>query len=780
MKQTKFMQVMFSAVENGDEQLAAQVRDDIEAAKENGVVDTDEITYTNLGDGKVMIMDKINNEATVAEVSPEEADTYDLIAIPSEELEKFLHPMECGNPDPAVVTEEHEHATDHLESPISEATPDVTVMENSAEEVCDEECEEEEKSFSKVNTAVLRIFHDQEFCERLFSEVIESEETTKVGDLKIEKSSDEDQTVVVTDCKSGDQAKVSFDGDEIEITELGQKEFKCYSDVVAEEEGINQYEPLFVVGIDPVEHVIVDSPVYDEEAAQTLAQRLSEIGVVGVQVFANPDEARSHAFALLESAGVNVEEEGSVEEPVETEFSDCSVYVTRYYSDSTIYMLRLFSEEKSGDSTSQEEIENAIESGDQVENDNEIITPISNTTAIIEDKHNGEFTKAVLSDEEIEVSKISEEEADELTKDLEVKEEIEEKEEEKTFSEEISRYQLRLFSDIASQEDIEKALESGEEVETGDEIITPLDKDTVIVEDKKTGELTKVECTEEGDFDTKKISEEEADKLTEEKAFSHYKVSENGTKMFSEKESMTEYMLRLFSEEANDVDVERAMITGEEIENDNETIIPVDEETAIVEDKKTGELTKMVKLDSGILEAEPISEEEAESLKEDDKDEEVEEIEEVEEKAEEVEEKEGEKAEEAEEKEFSGDDVLAKFFSGVIVNPAMQQPALQPVAQTPMIGANGQIAQPTAVPVEQAPVADPNAQPVAPSVEVIEDKALQAVTAIQEAALAAQQEILAAKEAPVQQADGDLREATFSEESNTVKDDVLGSWLSRL
>lgn len=764
MKQTKFMQVMFSAVENGDEQLAAQVRDDIEAAKENGVVDTEEITYTNLGEGKVMIMDKVNKEATVAEVSPEEADTYDLIAVPSEELEKFLHPMECGNPNPAVVTEEHEHATDHIGAPISHATPDVTVMENAAEEECDEcEGEEEERAYSHVNSAVLRIFHDQEFCERLFSEVIESEETTKVGDLKIEKSADEDQTVVVTDCKSGDQAKVSFDGDEIEITELGQKEFKCYSDVVAEEEGVKQYEPLFVVGIDPVEHVIVDSPVYNEEDAQILAQRLSEIGVIGVQIFANPDDARSHAFALLEGAGVDVEEEGSVEEPVEKEFSDCSVYVTKYYSDCTTYMLRLFSEEAEGDSTSQEEIEDAIENGEQIENETEIITPVSDKVAVIEDKTNGEFTKAVLEDDEVEISKISEEEADELTKDIEVEED---EEEEKTFSEEISRYQLRLFSDIADQGDIEKALESGDEVENDDEIITPLDKDTVIVEDKKTGELTKVECTEDGEFDTKKISEAEADELTKDKAFSDFIYNEDETRMFSESEPMTEYMIRLFSEEANDVDVERAMATGDEVENDNETIIPIDGETAIVEDKKTGELTKMVKLDSGILEATPISEEEAESLKEEESDEDDSEVKE-------------EKSEEAEEKDFSGDDVLAKFFSGVIANPAMQQPAVQPVAQTPMIDANGQVAQPA------APVVDPNAQqaPVAPaeapSVEVIEDKALQAVTAIQEAALAAQQEILAAKEAPVQQAEGDLREATFSETAS-VKDDVLGSWLSRI
>ena len=241
--------------------------------------------------------------------------------------------------------------------------------------------------------------------------------------------------------------------------------------------------------------------------------------------------------------------------------------------------------------------------------------------------------------------------------------------------------------------------------------------------------------------------------------------NQDGTRLFSESEPMTDYMVRLFSEEANDVDVERAMATGDEIENENETIIPVDEETAIVEDKKTGELTKMVKLDSGVLEAEPISEEEAEALKEDEPAEEVSESP--------VEEEKEVGEEDMEEKEFS--DVLSKFFADIVsTQPVVQQPVAQPVAQTPMIDANGQVAQPVA----QAPVVQPQTEPTAPSVEVIEDKALQAVTAIQEAALAAQQEILAAKEAPVQAPEGDLKEATFSE--TTSSDDILGSWLSRI
>ena len=40
MKKTRFMEVMFS---NTDEELAKQVDNDIKSAKENGVVDTEEV-----------------------------------------------------------------------------------------------------------------------------------------------------------------------------------------------------------------------------------------------------------------------------------------------------------------------------------------------------------------------------------------------------------------------------------------------------------------------------------------------------------------------------------------------------------------------------------------------------------------------------------------------------------------------------------------------------------------------------------------------------------------
>ena len=118
------------------------------------------------------------------------------------------------------------------------------------------EAEEREFSVTTDNEAVLTIFSYQEECERLFSEVIDSEETAIVGDLKIEKVSDESNTVIVTDSNSGDQAKVTLYDDEMDVTELDQKEFSMDE----------QFEPIFVVGIDAGNHVIVDSPCYSEEA----------------------------------------------------------------------------------------------------------------------------------------------------------------------------------------------------------------------------------------------------------------------------------------------------------------------------------------------------------------------------------------------------------------------------------------------------------------------------------------------------------------------------------
>lgn len=274
----------------------------------------------------------------------------------------------------------------------------------------------------------------------------------------------------MTDTKSGDQAKVELDDDTMDVTELEQKELS-YSDLVGDEwGGDEQFEPVYVVGIDPVDHVIVDSPVYDPVEAQELADQLSEIGVEAVEVFDNPEEARDHATNLLGELGVTEVEQ--VAEPEQAEFSDHTIYVTRFFTapDTTAIMDRLFSETPDN-CDCQESIEDAIESGDEVEDDHKIITPVDAKTAVIEDKETGEFTKATLEGDSIDVEKISEEEASDLTEDLavsdkssaehEAEEEAEaeaEEEAEKVYSYlSMTDFEKRLFSEdeagsVASQE----------------------------------------------------------------------------------------------------------------------------------------------------------------------------------------------------------------------------------------------------------------------------------------------------------------------------------------
>ena len=93
MKNTRFMEVMFS---NTDEELAKQVDSDIKKAQEDGVVDTEEVKYEKTENGDVAITDKENGEVTLAQKNPDEADTYDLIAVPDGQLEKFVHPSADG------------------------------------------------------------------------------------------------------------------------------------------------------------------------------------------------------------------------------------------------------------------------------------------------------------------------------------------------------------------------------------------------------------------------------------------------------------------------------------------------------------------------------------------------------------------------------------------------------------------------------------------------------------------------------------------------------------
>ena len=545
---TKFMQVMFSADEREDEELAGQVAEDIESAKENGEVDTDEINYKHLGDGNVMIHDKVNNEVTLAKKAQDEHETYDLVAVPTEDLDMYLHPSEDGvTPDESVEGVDEEHYEEHVEQPIDEVEEEY--VDGSELNDCEEECEEKEFSYEGENTAVIRIFSDQEFMERIFSEVIESEETAKVGDIKVEKI--DNDTVLVTSEATGDQAKVELDGEDMEVTELEQKEMSEEEYEEEPEYGVGdseQYEPMFVVGVDTDNHVIVDAPVYNEEDAEDLAARLEEAGVEGIGIFECPDEAREHAESLLNELGV--EHEDQVGEPEQAEFSDYGIYVTRYFSydeleemeeerifseidleDCTEFMLKMFSETEE-DAPTQEKIEDALESGEEIEENGEVITPISDDTAVVEDKINGEFTKIVLDGEEdMDVEKISREEAEELVKDIAIESEDEEEEdteEEKEFSEvyvdpfeldpsEVTSYMMRLFSESEDseetmQDDVEAALEDGEQIETDSEIITPISSESAVVEDKENGEYTKV--TVEGeDMHVEKLSESEAENL---------------------------------------------------------------------------------------------------------------------------------------------------------------------------------------------------------------------------------------------------------------------------
>lgn len=572
---TKFMQAMFSANEREDEELAGQVAEDIESAKENGEVDTDEVNYKHLGDGNVMIHDKVNDEVTLAKKAQDEHETYDLVAVPTEDLDMYLHMAEDGvTPDESVEGVDEEHYEEHMEAPMDYMEDEYV----DGSELNDEECEEceEEKEFSYYgdNVVLQRLFSDQIFMEKIFNEVIESEETAKVGDIKVEKI--DDDTVLVTSEATGDQARIEVQGEHLKVDELEQREMsedfedeECYNGCGSSE----QYEPMFVVGVDAGNHVIIDAPVYNEEDAQDLASRLEESGVEGIGIFENPDEAREHAEELLNSLGVDSEEQ--VGEPEQAEFSDYGVYVTRYFSydeleeieneyyerlfsevdpeDCTEFMLKMFSETEE-DAPTQEKIEDALESGEEIEEDGEVITPISDDTVVVEDKNNGEFTKVTLDGDEMDVEKISREDAEELVEDIAVEseEEDEDESEEREFSEvfvdpfeldssEVTSYMMRLFSeseddDESLQEDVESALEDGEQVETDDEIITPISSEVAVVEDKMNGEFTKV--TVEGeDMHVEKLSDSEAEELLE-KVEVEETEEEQEEREFSENNSM--------------------------------------------------------------------------------------------------------------------------------------------------------------------------------------------------------------------------------------------------
>ena len=727
MANTRFMERMFSATDNQEEEVLNQVAGDINEAKANGEVDTDELKYEKIDDNRVLITDKANNEITIAEEGEEgNIDLYnpeDQLEEESSKMDGYLHPEVKDEVIPGNQTNPTEDIKDHVE--------DGTVAPNYANNTCPEcgnkscECEapeedeDEQKEFSVYsdNTVIQKIFSQQEYCEMLFSEVITSEEVedvAKVGNLKIEKV--DDDTVIVSDLESGDQAKVKLEEDEMEVEELSSKEF---TDDEEEEYADNdeQYDPIHVVGIDAINHVLVDSPVYTEDEAEELAERLSEAGVDGVQVIEDESDARDYAIDLLNNLGVESEED--VEEPEEVTFSDTrgnewNIFVTRYYSNNTVFMDRLFSETEREIEVSQAKIEDALENGDEIETEAEIVTPISATEAVVEDKDNGEFTKVTVEDDNMSLDAITEDEANELLEDIAVSEdEVDEDEEEIDDDEE-----------EAAEEEAEEELEDDDDDEE------------------------------------------------DEKDFSDIYTNESETKFFSENEPMTNYMIRLFSEEEKEEMIEKAIEDGDQIETDTVVITPVDSETAVIEDKDNGEFTKAVLSDEDI-DVTPITEEEADELTEDlAVSEEAEEVEEEDDDKDK--EEDGDKDKEKEdEKKFSGN-VLDKWFADVVAPNA-------PAQQAPAQAAPAQAAQPNqAAPVEENTEVVEEAPTV--SVEAIEDKAVAAVQQIQAAAAEAEAQILNAKSAPVEGENEDLQEATFSqsdeEEKTFSENDTLMSWLN--
>ena len=325
----------------------------------------------------------------------------------------------------------------------------------------------------------------------------------------------------------------------------------------------------------------------------------------------------------------------------------------------------------------------------------------------------------------------------------------------KFFSEDepMTEFMVRLFSeeDGESQCPIEAAIESGEQIETEGEIITPISDDTAVVEDKGNGEFTKVVAVDDETMNVHPLSDDEAENLIgdeDEKQFSDVYTNEAETKFFSEHEPMTSYMERLFSEEADQDDVEKALESGDTVETDNEVITPISDTVAVVEDKnEDGEFTKaIINEDGETMDVTPLTEDEAETLIE-----------------------EAEKADEHEKK-FS---TLDKFFAEAVV-PATA-PVAAPVQAPVAVDPNAVAADPNAQVVDpNAQVADPNA---VPTVENIEDKALAAVESIKAAAAEASAQIMEAKAAPAPDAEPEIVEAQFSEKTFS-ENDTLVSWLS--
>ena len=221
-------------------------------------------------------------------------------------------------------------------------------------------------------------------------------------------------------------------------------------------------------------------------------------------------------------------------------------------------------------------------------------------------------------------------------------------------------------------------------------------------------------------------------------------------------------MERIYSDEADQDEIEKSIESGEQIENDSEVITPVDSKTAVIEDKETGEFTKATLDNDEEMDLSKISESEADDLTDG------------------LAVEDNDVDEEEEEKKYS---TLGKFFSDIqqqAVAPAVSpQQALAPAAQ-PVVAPQD----PNTVPQDAAIPVDANGQPVQPvethTVEEVEDKALAAVQSIKAAAEEAAATIMEAKATPVEGVEPDIQEAQFSERyfSDGEEEDTLTTWLN--
>lgn len=769
MNTTRLMDRLFSATEKSESGVLDMMERDFSEVLQNGTLETDELIMKAYSDGSIEITDKETGEKTLAEPNQdEEGNTiYDLSPVeePTEQLEGELHPevnamggvnrgKQTGTPDERV--KDHMTIEQQVKEGVNPRAGEEPAFKEIAEgDVCPEcgknpcDCDEE-KEFSIItseNEVIQRIYSDVEFCVRVFSEVIESEETAKVGDLKVEKLPDEENAVVVTSESTGDQAKVELRDGEMEVTELESKALSRSFSEEGEEEGAmeysdenDQYLPYFIVGVEPINHIIASTYAYDEESAYEIARRLTEDGLQGVEILEDEDAARDYADQLLSDLdATEVEEEA--EEAMYSDMEESVIYLNRYFTDTTYFMDRCFSETLDGVSDMQDALEDVINNQEEVKEGDTTVTPVDEKTAVISE--GDEFTKVTLEGEDkMCLENISEEEYEDLTdnsSETEDQKVYSNQAETKFFSENeyLTTYMQRLFSEEASEKDIEEAIEKQETKEVeNDTTIIPVSETEAIVKDESGDEPEySIAVLDDETVEINPIDAEEAEDMIEEKEYSGIYCDEDETRFFSENECLTDYMQRLFTDSSDSAEIEKAIEEDKVIDNDTEKITPIDEETAIIEDKENGEFTKAT-MDEEKLDVEPIDEEEAMKM-----------------------------IEEKEEKSFTyvKDPMLDKFFTDALGPKENEQPQVVQAVVDPKTG--------------QLVPYNPEEEAGNPqlSVEAIEDKALAAIQSIQAAVNEGEAQILNAKAAPAENQEQNLQEAQFSE-SETSQDTLL-SWL---